>query len=152
MDKFEQLYQALLVEYEILPSALKQQKVKILQNQNSKFKNELKKFKKANGVTRQNKCMRDIHDKKIQNRDNDVQTTAIEIEEENINELQGVVNIPKIVKVANQMIKEFPKLKDMIPSPLEIEQYSLDNKLNLNDKEIKYIHDEWENFVDGKIK
>jgi len=87
MKKFDTLYKDVLNEYKVVkqfttkvgdlrPKTLADEK----ENQ-IKLNNFKKIVKKLNGTTRRDKCARDIHDKVIQNRDNDVQTTTIEVEE-----------------------------------------------------------------------
>ena len=86
-SKFEKIYNELLVEYSIP----KQFDIKVTdftpetiqdeQKMQQYFKANKIKFKKLNGVTRVGKCMRDMKDHLIQMRDNDVQLTAVEVEE-----------------------------------------------------------------------
>ena len=84
---FEEMYNQLVVEYSlpkqftVKPTDLTGEDYK-KKKKNQNFQDTLKKIiKNMNGVTRRGKCMRDIHDKIIQDRDNDVQTTAVEVEE-----------------------------------------------------------------------
>ena len=84
MDKFNKLYNGIINEdvkfnnavMDVNPTTVVdiQQSVKKLA--------ELEQIvKKINAVTRRGKCMRDLHDKCIQKRDNDVQLTVVELEE-----------------------------------------------------------------------
>ena len=83
MNKFDTIIENMKIPKQFLtkvsdltPDELKKQK----EQKNIEDK-EKETVKKLNGVTRQNKYARDLHDKKIQDRDNDVQTTAVEVEE-----------------------------------------------------------------------
>jgi len=118
---------------------------KIINFKSDKFKEIIKKL---NGTTRRGKCARDLHDKIIQDRDNDVQLTAVEVEEST-----DVVNVDRMKKTVLAMMndKKLNIKKDEIPSPLEIEQFSIDNKINLSDNEIDYINQEWDNISDVKV-
>ena len=152
MDKFNKLYNEIINEdtkfnnavMDVNPTTVVdiQQSVKKLA--------ELEQIvKKINGVTRRGKCMRDLHDKCIQKRDNDVQLTAVELEE---SLLDLTIDVPRMIKAANAMIKADKTLKKEIPPPLEIEEFSNKHKLNLTPDEIDYLYDEWSAFVDGKVK
>ena len=87
MQDFNELYNELMVEYSIpkqFTSAVTDIDINTIKDEKNnqikmdKFKTMMKKL---TGSTRRGKCARDLHDKKIQDRDNDVQTTAVEVEE-----------------------------------------------------------------------
>ena len=154
MKKFQDMYDELLVEYSIpkfdnAVMDVNPSTVELIKQGEQKLNKLEQMIKKINGVTRRGKCMRDLHDKCIQKRDNDVQLTAVELEE---SLLDLTIDVPRMIKTAKAMIKADKSLKKEIPSPLEIEEYSNKNKLNLTSDEIDYLHDEWEAFVDGKVK
>ena len=80
--KFQQLYEELLVEYSI--PKVSDISIKQLQDEKQtqkKCKKVKKVIKTLNDVTRAGKCLRDLKDKIIQDRDNTVQLTAVEVEE-----------------------------------------------------------------------
>lgn len=85
--QFKELYDQLRVSYS-LPKEFTTKPSDLTSNEyednkeKQNFNDTMKKIiKKMNGVSRRGKCMRDLHDKRIQSRDNDVQTTAVEVEE-----------------------------------------------------------------------
>jgi hypothetical protein len=77
MGKFEELYENTVKKL----SDLSPEDIEKIESFFDIIQRNKNKIKMMNGVTRRDKKNRDMHDEIIKNRDNDVQLTAVEVEE-----------------------------------------------------------------------